>query len=165
MKTLATSLAAAATLAAGLVAFPAHANLVQLNPMNLSGQGIGAVTTVLTLQGNPDSIESGYVDFSGAVFGAALTGASQSQTFTFASLSITDASQLGLIVNLAEPGSENPPSVLATNVGSIATAANFITLSVYSSTGMLLQTHSLAGPLTLGPEMASKLNKVQSYMA
>lgn len=149
MKLRPTSLAAIAALAAGF-ASTAHANLVPITDVQLSGQGIGAVTTVLTLQNGPNNTESGYVDFSGAVFGSAQTGASQSTTFTFAQLSITDASQLALIVNLSEPGSENPPSVLATNTGSLfGNLSDFITLSVYSSTGTLLQTHTLAGPMTL----------------
>ena len=149
MKLRSNTLAVIAALTAGFAASSAHADLIPITDVELSGQGIGAVTTVLTLQNKSDAAESGYVDFSGAVFGSALTGASQSTTFTFAQLSITDASQLALIVNLSEPGSENPPSVLATNAGSISTLADFITLSVYSSTGTLLQTHTLAGDMML----------------
>ena len=141
MKPVLRKLAVVAALAAGFAASNANANLILLGQTQLSGQGIGAVTTVLTLNGAGSSTtESGYVDFSGA---------SQSTTFTFAQLAITDASQLGLVVNLAEPGSENPPSVLATSVGSLGILANFITLSVYSSTGSLLQTHTLSNAMTL----------------
>lgn len=150
MKPVLRKLAVVAALAAGFAASNANANLVPLGQTQLTGQGIGAVTTVLTLNGAGSSTtESGYVDFSGKVFGDAKTGASQSTTFTFAQLAITDASQLGLVVNLAEPGSENPPSVLATSVGSLGILANFITLSVYNSTGSLLQTHTLNGAMTL----------------
>jgi len=150
MKLVSRKLAVVAALAAGFAASNANANLVPLGESQLSGQGIGAVTTVLTLNASGSSTtESGYVDFSGAVFGDAKTGASQSTTFTFAQLAITDASQLGFVVNLAEPGSENPPSVLATNVDSMGLLANFITLSVYSSTGILLQTHTLSDAMTL----------------
>jgi len=46
------------------------------------------------------------------VFGDAGNGASQSRTFIFADLALTNASQLALLVNIAEPGSENPPSVM-----------------------------------------------------
>jgi hypothetical protein len=54
-------------------------------------------------------------------------------------------------VNLAQPGSENPPSVttamspLLTN----ASLANAITLNVYSATGTLLEQHTATAGLTL----------------
>ena len=81
--------------------------------MQLTGQGVGATFTTLFLQGAGSSTtESGGVLFNGTVFGDAGNGQSQSRTFTFADLAITNASQLALLVNLAEPGSENPPSVL-----------------------------------------------------
>jgi hypothetical protein len=144
---------AAAALATGLAAAtPAGAALVLLDPASLSGQGIGAANTVLTLQSPGSSTtESGGVLFNGTPFGNALTGANQSSTFTFAGLGITSADQLRLIVNLSEPGSESPPSVttaaspLATN----ANLANTITLNVFSATGTLLEQHSTAAGLTL----------------
>jgi hypothetical protein len=144
---------AAAALATGLAAAtPAGAALVMLDPASLSGQGIGAANTVLTLQSPGSSTtESGGVLFNGTPFGNALTGANQSSTFTFAGLGITSADQLRLIVNLLEPGSESPPSVttaaspLATN----ANLANTITLNVFSATGTLLEQHSTAAGLTL----------------
>lgn len=144
---------AAAALATGLAAAtPAGAALVMLDPASLSGQGIGAANTVLTLQSPGSSTtESGGVLFNGTPFGNALTGANQSSTFTFAGLGITSADQLRLIVNLSEPGSESPPSVttaaspLATN----ANLANTITLNVFSATGTLLEQHSTAAGLTL----------------
>ena len=55
MKSL--SLTAAAALAAALATAPAHANLVQLTGVQLTGQGIGAVLTVLTLQNGPETTE------------------------------------------------------------------------------------------------------------
>ena len=144
---------AAAALALGLAAAtPASADLVLLDPTTLAGQGVGAATTLLTLQTTGTATtESGGVLFNGSTFGNALTGASQSTTFTFASLGITNASQLGLIVNLAEPGSENPPSV-TTATSSLATNANLantITLNVYSASGALLEQHTAAAGLTL----------------
>ena len=130
---------AAAALAAGLAAAPARADLIPLTPVNLTGQGIGAQFTVLTLQAKGASTtESGYIDFAGGTFGDALTGASQSRTFTFGDLGITNANQLALIVNLAEPGSESPPSVTTTSAGSFAAQASRITLNVYSQAGTLL---------------------------
>ena len=100
---------AAAALAVGLAAAtPARAALVLLDQTTLSGQGVGAATTLLTLQApGAATTESGGVLFNGTPFGNALTGASQFSTFTFTSLGIANASQLALIVNLSEPGSEN----------------------------------------------------------
>ena len=146
-------LIAAAALAAGLAATtPSHASLILLDQATLQGQGVGAATTVLTLQApGASSIESGVVLFDGTTFGNAQTGASQSSTFTFTSLGITNANQLALIVNLAEPGSENPPSV-STAVSPLAAnsnLANAITLNVYSASGVLLEQHTAAVDQTL----------------
>src|SRR5438046_2195920 len=94
---------AAAALTAGVVSTPARAELVLLNGVQLSGQGIGAQLTALTLQQpSGTTVESGGVNFNGTVFGDAKTGASQSTTFTFADLGISSASQLALIVNLTD---------------------------------------------------------------
>jgi len=143
------SIAAAAATLGAVLAAPAQANLVLLDEVDLSGQGIGAVFTVLTLQNGPNPAESGGVNFDGSTFGDALTGASQSRTFTFADLALADASELRLIVNLAEPGSESPPSVLATNTGSFNILSNSVTLNAFNSTGMLSQQFSLASGTTL----------------
>ena len=149
MRMKSVSLATAAALAAALATVPAHANLVQLAGVQLTGQGIGAVLTVLTLQTGPETTESGGVNFNGTTFGDASTGASQSHTFTFADLGITKANQFGFVVNLAEPGSENPPSVTATSTGSVTGTSGAltsrVTLNVFSAAGLLLETHSLAG--------------------
>ena len=150
---------AAAALAAGLAAAPASADLIPLTQVHLQGQGVGATFTTLFLQGaGASTTESGGVLFNGSVFGDAGGGASQSRTFTFADLAINSVSQLALLINLAEPGSESPPSVttalspLATN----ASLANTITLNVYSSTGTFLESHSAATGLTLN-QVASGL--------
>jgi hypothetical protein len=97
---------AAAALAVGLAAAtPARAALVLLDQTTLSGQGVGAATTLLTLQApGAATTESGGVLFNGTPFGNAQTGASQFSTFTFTSLGIANASQVALIVNLSEPG-------------------------------------------------------------
>ena len=143
---------AAAALAAGLAAAPARADLVLLTDVELTGQGVGATFTTLFLQGaGGATTESGGVLFNGDPFGDAGGGASQTRVFTFADLALTDAGDLGLLVNLAEPGSESPPAVttadspLATN----ANLANTITLNVYSSTGTLLEQHVADSGLTL----------------
>ena len=150
---------AAAALAAGLAAAPAGASLVPLTDVQLTGQGVGATFTTLFLQGAGSSTtESGGVLFNGSVFGDAGGGASQSHTFTFANLAITNPSQLALIVNLAEPGSESPPSVSTANstLATNANLANTITLNVYSASGTLLEQHTAASGLTLN-QVASGL--------
>ena len=107
----------------------------------------------MTLQTGRETTESGGVNFNGTTFGDASTGASQSTTFNFASLGITNANQFGFVVNLAEPGSENPPSVTATSAGSVTGASGAltsrVTLNVFSAKGGLIETHSLAGDSTL----------------
>lgn len=130
----------------------AKADLVQLTGVQLSGQGIGAVLTVLTLQTNGQATtESGGVGFINGSFQAfgdfsPPDGPPKNQTFTYAQLGALNAGEIGLIVNLAEPGSENPPSVVATNTGANANGlAGTITLNVYSPAGVLLQQHSFAG--------------------
>src|SRR6478672_5302884 len=132
--------------AAGFSAAPAHAELQLQTPVQLQGQGVGATFTTLFLQGaGNNTTESGGVNFNGSVFGDASLGNSQSRTFTFGDLGITNANQLALIVNLAEPGAENPPSVNTANsvlTGTQATMSNTITLNVFSASGALLETHS-----------------------
>src|SRR5438477_1092317 len=106
-----------------LFSAPAQASLVPFTNTQLTGQGIGSTLTVLTLQNGSPTTESGGVLFNGTPFGNASTGASQTSTFTFATLGITNANQLGLVVNLAEPGSESPPSV-TTASSTLAANAN-----------------------------------------
>jgi len=150
---------AAAALAAGLAAAPASADLTPLTTVQLTGQGVGASFTTLFLQGaGSATTESGGVLFNGSVFGDAGGGASQSRTFSFADLALTNASQLALLVNLAEPGSESPPSV-TTAASPLATNGNLagnITLNVYSAAGVLLEQHMAAAGLTLN-QVASGL--------
>ncbi|WP_426442504.1 PEP-CTERM sorting domain-containing protein [Bradyrhizobium genosp. P] len=138
--------------AVGMLSSPARADLVELTQVHLTGQGIGSTLTALTLQSPGSSTtESGGVLFNGTVFGDAKSGASQSSTFTFASLGITSASQLALVVNLSEPGSENPPSVTTalSPLASNANLANAITLNAYSAGGTLLGQFSTAAGQTL----------------
>lgn len=126
-----TKLFAALAIAAAFAATPAKANLVLLNDVTLSGQGIGAALTALTLQTpNGNTItETGGVNFNNSVFGDAKDGASQSTTFTYANLGISSASQLGLVVNLTE--NDNQVTI---------TAPNYITMTAFSSTGTILGT-------------------------
>ena len=132
----------------------ARADLIQLTNVQLSGQGIGATLTVLTLQNGSPTTESAYVSYVG---GTQQTvgdfspppGSPKNQTFTFGQLGITNANQLALVVNLAEANNEVPAQVTTVaDTGlagdSAANYANSITLNVFSSTGTLLQQHSLA---------------------
>ena len=115
-KQLSTAAAAMVLAAAGTLSTPASASLVLESAVQLQGQGLGAVTTALTLQSPANTTnETGGVNLGGP-FGNALTGASQSQLFTLSGLGLSNANQLGLIVNLNEPGSENPPSVTLNNL-------------------------------------------------
>ena len=144
-----------ALLFVGLTSQPAKADLVQLTQAQLTGQGIGAVLTVLTLQTTGQATtESGGVGFINGSFQAfgdfsPPDGPPKNQTFTYAQIGATNASELVLIVNLAEPGSENPPSVNATTTGAVSNLANRITLNVYSPAGVLLQQHTLAADAQL----------------
>ncbi len=123
----------------------AKADLVPLTGVQLTGQGIGAKLTVLTLQ-SPDSTtrESGGVDFTGGAFHAfgdfsPPDGAPKNQEFTLAQVGAANAGNLALVVDLAEPGSENPPTVDATD----ASGGFRITLKVYDANGAVQQTHVL----------------------
>jgi hypothetical protein len=137
----------------------AKADLVQLNPnVDLSGQGIGAVLTVLTLQTTGSATtESGGVAFVGGInpgfhaFGdfSPPDGSPKNQPFTYADLGALNASELILIVNLAEPNSEVPATVTATNTGSVSPLANRITLNVWDTDGNLLSSHTLAADAVL----------------
>jgi len=129
----------------------AKADLVQLTEAQLQGQGVGSVLTVLSLQ-SPDntSRESGGVDFIGGGFHAfgnfsPPDGSPKNQPFTLAAIGAASASELALIVNLSEPGSEDPPTVFTTNSG----GGFRITLQVYDAAGNLAQTHTLAADATL----------------
>jgi len=134
----------------------AKADLVQLTGVQLQGQGIGATLTVLTLQASgsatTESAGVGFISGSFQAFGdfSPPDGPPKNQTFTYAQLGLTSSGQLGLVVNLAEPGSEDPPTVTATNTGANPNGlAGRITLNVYSQAGVLLQQHTLAADAVL----------------
>lgn len=138
-------LSAAALIAAAATALasPARADLVQLTDVQLTGQGIGSTTTVLTLQSPGSStFESGGVSANGTPTGDAQPGSSQSTTFTFGTLGITSANQLALIVNLSEPGSENPPTV-------VTDAPYTITLTGFTSSSATTPTFTASAPTNL----------------
>jgi hypothetical protein len=111
-----------------------QASVILVNPENFSGTGLGAVNTILTIQGkNNGTLETGAVSFNGTadviVGDDTKTGNSQTQTRTIGSLGITDASQLRIVFNAVE--SDNLINLTG------------LTLNIYSATGTSLFTASL----------------------
>jgi hypothetical protein len=122
---------------------------VRLNEVQLQGVGVGAVTTVLSLQ-SPDNTtrESGGVIYTGLgsggddaeAFGDFVepdANSVKNRTFTLETIGALNTTELALIVNLNEPGSEDPPQVTTDN-----SAGSFsLTLQVYDVDGNLVQSH------------------------
>ena len=128
----------------------AKADLIQLTEAQLQGVGIGAVTTVLTLQSPDNSTrESGGVVWNGTTgvaFGdfSPPDGPPKNQVFTLAQVGAANASQLALVVNLSEPGAEDPISVTTDQLTGFG-----ITLTAYSANGAVTQVHEFAGNVVL----------------
>src|SRR5215213_10061389 len=115
--------AAIALVAAGIMTAPASASIILLNDTQLQGQGLGSTTTALTLQSPASTTtETGGVNLGGP-FGDALQGSSQWELFTLAQLGISNANQLAMVVNLAEPGNDNTVTL------------NSLTLTAFSAGG------------------------------
>ncbi len=98
---------AAATL---LFAMPAEASLIFDSTTTQSGTGLGAVSTILTIQATGRAMggpESGSVTWNGSadVTGGpdVKTGASQTLTRTIGSLGLTDAGQIAIVFNADQP--------------------------------------------------------------
>jgi len=111
-----------------------HASLVLVQPEDFNGTGLGAVNTILTIQGkNNAATESGMVAYDGTadvITGDDVKkGASQTQTRTIGSLGITSADSLRIVFNATEP--DNMINLTG------------LTLSFYDSTGMSLYSASL----------------------
>lgn len=128
----------------------AKADLIQLTEAQLQGVGIGAVTTVLSLQSPANTTrESGGVTWNGAAgvaFGdfSPPDGPPKNQVFTLAQVGASNASELALIVNLSEPGSEDPVTVTTDQLTGFG-----ITLTAYSADGTVTQVHEFAGNVVL----------------
>lgn len=133
------ALSASAVLALGIgVSTAAHADLIFLGPTDLGGQGIGGVSTILSLTSPGNSTtETASVGRNAAgtadvVMGdAAAKG--NNQTRTLAELGVTQASNLRIILNLNEPGSD--PRVTLTD----------LTLNAFNG-GSLVFSGSYTGP-------------------
>ena len=96
--------------AALLLAAPARASLIFDSIITQSGTGLGAVNTILTIQGTGAEMggtEAGSVTWNGTsdvLTGDAKTGASQTLTRTIGSLGLTnDAAELAIVFNADQP--------------------------------------------------------------
>jgi len=111
-----------------LLSSPLSASLIYDQNVTLSGQGLGAVATILTMQGNGSGagpLETGCSAFNGSttVGGSAAcsltastylitgadtkTGASQIGSPTLGSLGINAANNLAIVFNASEPGGDS----------------------------------------------------------
>lgn len=131
-----------ATLIACTLALPARAALIQLGPQDFPGSGLGSVYTVLTLHSNTGS-ESGSVSWNGTndvITGGSdvQTGASQTLTRTLGEVGLTDADDLRVVFNAAEPNSAAFKGITLVD----------LVLNIFSSDGSLLFTSgSLPAPI------------------
>ena len=108
--------AGAAALFAGILgAGSARADVIYLGDFNRTGTGLGAVPTLLSIQGkrndmdrNPTT-ETGKVGWNGTVdFTTGDTAAhGQNQTRTLGELGVTQARDLRIVLNLNEPGNDS----------------------------------------------------------
>lgn len=132
-----------ALLAAALIgmATSSQAALIENGVLVNSGGGIGNVNTVLTLD-NTDGVGEGGVARAGGVdvlSGDAKVGASQTSTFSFGELNITDAGQLQFVFNATEPG----------NAAANGIVLEELVFSIYSDQGgAALFSTSLASAIT-----------------
>ncbi len=135
------SFAATAVLALSAV-IPAHAMLVLQGPEDFQGTGLGSVNTILTLQSpgsstfEAGSVERVFGNPSDVISGDAKTGASQTQTRSFAQLAVTSASDIRVVFNALEPG----------NSANSITLADLV-LTIFSPTGVELFNSGDFGPV------------------
>jgi hypothetical protein len=130
--------------AVATLAVPAHAMLVLQGPDDFDGTGLGAVNTVLTLLSpGSSSDEIGAVrrlpgEDGDVITGDALTGTSQTQTLSLASLGINSASDLRVVFNAIEPGNADANGI----------TLNDLRLSIFSPDGTeLFNSGSLTAPI------------------
>ena len=114
------------------------ASLILLSPFEVNGTGLGAVNTVLTLQSPGDAtIETGCVGVVNGTTSSSNCGfadanvQTQSGTPTLQSVGVTDASDLRIVFNAAEPG--NAMDIML----------NSLVLTFYNSTGTASMSFSL----------------------
>jgi hypothetical protein len=116
----------------------AHATLVPGGTIDVQGSGLGAVNTILTIHSN-DSTEQGtvFLNSSGQQDTAGDTVAI-TQVRSIGQVGITQASQLQIVFNPAEPG----------NVNSTVSLDDLV-VSIFSPSGTLLFESGLFTPVTL----------------
>jgi len=135
-------------------AAPAFANLVYQTAAQQTGTGLGAVQTVVTVQdnnvpgGSDNGVESGCSAYNSAnpatplqtcynslQGGDNIAGSAGTNTYLLSDIAgLTNAGQLGFVVNISEPGQ-----------GNTATLTNLY-LALFDLNGNLLDTFSYAGP-------------------
>lgn len=112
-----------------LGAASSHASLVPAGAVDLTGTGLGAVATILTIHDN-DGDERGFVRWNGTndeAFGNVVGPNVQTKTQLFGDVGIDDASEIRIIFNASEPDG-----------GSIN--LNNLVLNIYAPNGDLLFT-------------------------
>jgi hypothetical protein len=116
----------------------ASASLIYLGEVNLAGQGIGGVDTILSFKpqgsGTTACGQIGFGDVLSECNGTNVTfaGGSNNQTYTFGELGLTDASDLRVVFNINEPD----------NILTI----NELSLLFYDGGGTLFHTATFGGP-------------------
>lgn len=131
-----------AVVAAGffVAASSSYASLIYVSDEQYQGTGLGSVNTILTIQNTgteTGSVSLGVGVIAGAdvITGDAKTGASQTQTRSFAELGLTDAASLRVIFNAVEPS------------GNSINLDNLV-LTLYTAAGGTLFTSNALGPFT-----------------
>jgi hypothetical protein len=133
----------ASTMAAlAALAFPhaASAQLVANGSTSVSGSGLGAVNTILTLQSPQGSTESGCISpaghsFADCGFADATVQNGQSQVVFLSALSGVNGGNLGVVLNFNEP-----PTAMDGNLQALV-------LRLYNNAGASLFSASLASPI------------------
>ena len=131
-------------------AVSASADIISLGPVSLSGQGLGSVNTVLTMQSPGNStMESGCV--AAGIGGTTVTGPAAcpgmftggneqaiNNTFSASSLGLTDFNNLRIIFNPSEPQNATARSISLDNLA----------LTLWDpATGLILDAKNLPSPI------------------
>jgi PEP-CTERM motif len=154
MKLTAKAVSATATAVLALSALaPAHAMLVLQGPEDFQGTGLGAVNTILTLESPANStVETGSVErmvgsTSDIISGDAKTGASQTQTLSFAEVGVSSAADIRVVFNALEPG--NPANGIS---------LDDLVLTIYNSTGTELFNSGAFTPISFADTLTGAGN-------
>jgi len=120
----------------------ASASIIPVSLVEMSGTGLGAANTVLTIQSPGSStIETGCTAWNGTAAVTAGCGFANSNVQaqfgapTLASTGATSAADLRIVFNASEPGSASDIQL------------NQLVLTFYNSSGTLTDLHSLAAPI------------------